>query len=150
MYSVTSAIGASLMTVRLSKKVSGREYSEICKHLRLALERNEKVDLLCELEDFRGIGLLAMWRSALVVSEKAIILRRVAVVGDRPGYKWARLLVRSFHAETRYFDPAHRTRARRWLEKGPTYEQPRQHKLAGDASYRIQRDRRSPGSGKAK
>jgi SpoIIAA-like len=144
MFSVTSAFGANLMILTLSGKVSGKEFSEICQLLRVALEKNKAVDLFCELEGFRGIGLTAMWRSALVATEKAIKLRRVAVVGERSRYKWARVLVRGFHAETRYFDPGHRTRALRWLEKGPAYEQPREHKLTGDAGYRIQPNGRKP------
>ena len=144
MYLVKSAIGANLMILTFSGKVLGKEYSEICQLLRVALEKNKAVDLFCELENFRGIALTVMWRGALVATDKTIKLRRVAVVGGKHGYKWARVLVRGFHAETRYFDPGHRTRALRWLEKGPAYEQPREHKLAGDAGYRIQPDGRKP------
>ena len=145
MISVTSAMGAKLMTLTLSGKVSGKEYTEICKVLEKALSRNQTVDFLCELEGFRGIGLSVMWRAARVSSANSIKLRRVAVVGQSAGYKWARILVRGFHAETRYFDPGNRTHAVRWLNASNPVRTDAGTSLAGDAGYRqasIRRDQR--------
>ena len=152
MYSPVSDSDARLIHLRMWGKVSRSEYKEICALLSRAIEKQGTVDLLCEMDDasFSRPSLLVLWEGALVASSKSIILRRVAVVGERRSYKWARVLVRGFHAETRYFDPGHRTRALRWLEKGPAYEQPREHTLAGDASYRIQRNGRSSRTEKAK
>lgn len=143
MYSVTSAMGAKLMTLTLSGKVSGREYTEIRRLLRQALENHQTVDLLCELDGFRGIGIAAMWRAARVATENDTNLRRVAVVGERERYKWARALVRAFHAETRYFQPTHRAQALRWLTATNPRVAASSGGLLGDASYRnviIQRD----------
>lgn len=136
MYSMTTARDANPITFTLSGKVSGREYVQMCGLLREALEKNRSVSLLCELNDFRGIGLMALWRAARVATENAINLRRVAVVGDRSGYKWARALVRSFHAETRYFQQTHRSQAVRWLSASSPVAHESRGGLFGDASYR--------------
>ena len=129
------------MEIKLSGRVSGPEYQEICELLSEAIQKRPKVDLFCELdESFRGITVPVMWRAALTATEGLIKLRRVAVVGERKSYKWARVMVRAFHAETRYFDRAHRTRALRWLEKGTlNVDLGPERKLAGDAGYRIER-----------
>ena len=138
-------MGAKLMTLTFSGKVSGKEYTEMCKLLQEALNRNEAVDLLCELEGFRGIGLSVMWRAARVSAANSIKLRRVAVVGESAGYKWARVLVRGFHAETRYFARPHRTQCVRWVNASNPVRTDAGASFAGDAGYRqasIRRDQR--------
>lgn len=154
MYAVTWEATPGLMTMKLSGKVSGKEYAEICKAIRGAVEKNPPVDLLCELDGFRGIGLTAMWRAALTATENSTNLRRVAVVGEPTRYKWARVLVRGFHAETRYFDQAHRTRAIRWLEKAARHgASSPAGGFIGDASYRdltIQRQKTNQPKGRTK
>jgi predicted N-acetyltransferase YhbS len=137
MYSLTQAPSDNIVRLKFSGKISGKEYREICVSLRRALDQNQNISLLCELDDFRGVGPVALWRAALVATENRTNFRRVAVVGERSSYKWARALVRGFHAETRYFDQAHRTRAIGWLVK------PTEHGatasgigILGDAAYR--------------
>lgn len=151
MYTQVPDSNPRMVRLRVSGKVSRHDYKEICALLSSALQRERTLDLLCELDaSFSRPSLLVLWEGAQVASANEIKLRRVAVVGEPRSYKWARVLVRGFHAETRYFDPGHRTRALRWLEKGPTYEQPQEHKLAGDAGYRIQREHRASQNGKRK
>lgn len=152
MYSQVPDSNLGLVRLRMSGRVSRHDYKEICALLSRSLEKQRTVDLLCELDaSFTRPSLLVLWEGAQVASASLIKLRRVAVVGEPRSYKWARVLVRGFHAETRYFDPAHRTRAVRWLQKGPTYPDPNpQHTLAGDADYRIERQHRSGHNGKRK
>jgi hypothetical protein len=140
MFSQTKRIDERVVEIKLSGRVSGREYHEICELLSEAVQKRARVDLFCELdESFRGISLPVLWRAAVASSERLIKLRRIAVVGARKSYKWARVMVRAFHAETRYFDRAHRTRAFRWLEKGTVnVESGSENALAGDADYRIE------------
>ena len=137
MYSVTAESTDRLVQLRLSGKVSGKEYAAICALLHDTLARNQNLDLLCELDGVRGIGLTAIWRAARIATQNETNLRRVAVVGDRQHYKWARVLVRGFHAETRYFPPAQRMQATRWLRQTATHATSASNAgLFGDASYR--------------
>lgn len=139
MFSQIARANDKVVEIKLSGRVSGRDYREICALLTEAINKRARLDLFCELdESFRGISLPVLWRAAFVASEGVIKLRRVAVVGERKGYKWARVMVRAFHGETRYFDRAHRTRALRWLEKGTVAaEVDQKQKLAGAAGYRT-------------
>lgn len=139
MFSQTARADDRVVEIKLSGRVSGRDYREICALLTEAISKRARVDLFCELdESFRGISLPVLWRAAFVASEGVIKLRRIAVVGERKGYKWARVIVHAFHGETRYFDRAHRTRALRWLEKESiAREGDRKQKLTGAASYRT-------------
>jgi hypothetical protein len=141
MFSQAKRTDEGFVEIKLSGRVSGREYQEICDLLSEAIQKRPKVDLFCELdESFRGISLPVLWRAAVAASEGTIKLRRVAVVGARKSYKWARVMLRAFHAETRYFDRAHRTRAFRWLEKATVNVDPGPERtLLGDAGYRIER-----------
>ena len=147
MFSQTKRADERLLEIKLSGRISGFEYGEICELLKAAIQKRRRVDLFCELdESFRGITLPVMCRAALTAAEGLLKLRRIAVVGERKGYKWARVMVRAFHAETRYFDRAHRTRAHRWLEKGTSaVDAGIEYGFAGDAGYRIQ-PRSSPNS----
>ena len=147
MFSQTKRADESPLEIKLSGRISGLEYGEICKLLKAAIQKRGRVDLFCELdESFRGITLPVMWRAALTATERLLKLRRIAIVGERKGYKWARVMMRAFHAETRYFDRAHRTRAHRWLEKGTSAADAGvEHGITGDAGYRIQ-PRTSPNS----
>ena len=143
MYSQLPEPKSSLIRLQISGKVSAREYKEICALISQRIAKQGVVDLLCQLHpSFRRVSVGAFWKSAFVAAENAIRLRHIAVVGERQAYKWARVLVRGFHADTRYFDIGQRTRAARWLEKGPwSTDKQHPHKLAGDASYRIERRR---------
>ena len=153
MYSQIPEENPHLIRLRVWAKVSKREYQEICALLSAALEKQGAVDLLCEMDgtSFTRPSFLVLWEGARVASANLIKLRRVAVVAERRSYKWARVLVRGFHAETRYYDPAHRTRALRWLEKTfRSNESQSQNKLAGDAGYRIEGNHGSGLSSKRK
>ena len=143
MYSQLSETKPNLVRLQISRKVTAREYKEICALISDKIAKQGAVDLLCELDpSFRRVSIGVVWKGAFVAVENAIKLRHVAVVGERRAYKWARVLVRGFHADTRYFDNGQRTRATRWLEKGPwSMDQQHPHKFAGDASYRIKRKR---------
>ena len=145
MFSHTKRADERLVEIKLSGQISGREYREICELLSESIDKRGRVDLFCELdESFRGITLPVMWRAALTATEGLLKLQRIAVVGERKRYKWSRVIVRAFHAETRYFDRAHRTRALRWLEKRSLDSDLRaKQKFAGDAGYRNQRSRAS-------
>src|SRR5581483_4725367 len=143
MYSQLSETKPNLVRLQISRKVTAREYKEICALISDKIAKQGAVDLLCELDpSFRRVSVGVVWKGAFVAAENAIKLRHVAVVGERRAYKSARVLVRGFHADTRYFDIGQRTRAARWLEKGPwSTEQQHPHKFAGNASYRIERKR---------
>ena len=147
MYSLKTETTGNLVELQLSGKVSGNEYKQICASLTERLERQPNFNLLCELDDFQGIKFGALWRAALVATDNRINLRRIAVVGAREGYKWARALVRGFHAETLYFDRSQRLQAMRWLGSRQA-SVPQRGGLLGDASYRVKihRDRRRPRS----
>lgn len=144
MYTLSPKSSGRVIQLTLLRKVSAREYDEICSHLQEAIKTWNFVDLLCELDaSFRGITWPVLWKGAWVASANETNLRRVAVVGESKGYKWARVIVRGFHADTQYFAPVHRSRARAWLEKGAgSSASDSDQKLAGDASYRIERTAR--------
>ncbi|HZS17848.1 MAG TPA: STAS/SEC14 domain-containing protein [Candidatus Udaeobacter sp.] len=143
MYSQLSGTRPNLVRLQISKKVTAREYEGICTLISERIKKRGAVDLLCELDpSFRRVSVGVFWKGAFLAAENAIKLRHVAVVGERRAYKWARVLVRGFHADTRYFEIGQRTRAVRWLDKGP-WSTHKQHpdKFTGDASYRIERKR---------
>lgn len=159
MYTLSAKSSGRVVQLTLLRKLSAREYAEICSRLRETIQTWNFVDLLCEIDaPFRGTWPV-LWKAALVASGNEVNLRRVAVVGDSKHYKWARVIVRGFHAETQYFPTVHRTRARTWLEKGAADFAPKsEQKLAGDAGYRVkqgdpprhgrkERDRRSKRNG---
>lgn len=138
MYSVTPDTPGRLVRLTISGRVSGREYEEICSLLSEAIGTRRVVDLLCELdESFRGITLPVLWRAARVAVANETNLRRVAVIGGKKSYKWARALVRGFHAETRYFEQTHRSQAMRWLSASNPARSESEGGLFGDASYRT-------------
>ena len=137
MYVLTPISSGRVVKLTLFRKVSAREYAEICSRLQEAIQTWHFVDLFYELDaSFQGITWPVLWKAARVASANTINLRRVAVVGDSKGYKWARVVVRGFHAETEYFAPVHRTRARTWVEGGGGDFAPQtEQKLAGGAGY---------------
>lgn len=141
MFSHSKTANGRVVEIKLSGRISGHEYGEVCALLEDAILKHKAVSLLCELDQsFRGITLPVMWRTALTAAEGLIKLRRVAVVGERKGYKWARVMVRAFHGDTRYFERAHCTRALHWLEHASvSADLPAKEKFAGDAGYRNQR-----------
>ena len=138
MYVLTPISSGRVVKLTLFRKVSAREYAEICSRLQAAIQTWHFVDLFCELDaSFQGITWPVLWKAARVASGNEINLRRIAVVGDSKGYKWARVIVRGFHAETHYFAPVHRTRARTWIESGAgDFAAKPAQKLTGGAGYR--------------
>lgn len=121
MYSLARETAEGVLVLKISGKLSKRDYLGICTVLREALGRHNHVDLMWELVHFRGWKLFAFWEAAKLAVGGDINLRRVAVVGDRNWHSRTRPLVRAFHADTRYFDGTERAAALRWLlYGGPT------------------------------
>jgi len=121
MYSLARETAEGVVVLKISGKLSKRDYLGICTLLREATSRHDHVDLLWELVNFRGWKIFAFWEAAKLAVAGAINLRRVAVVGDKSWHSRTRPLVRGFHADTRYFAETERAAALRWLlYGGPT------------------------------
>ena len=118
MFSVTDETLKHFVALKISGKLSTREYANICTVLQEAARQHEHVDLLWQFEDFRGWNLFVLWKAAIVATRDEINLRRVAVVGERKWHSWTRPLVRGFHGDTRYFEPRQRLPALRWVRTG--------------------------------
>lgn len=118
MYSLQRETAEGVVVLKISGKLSKRDYLGICTLLREALSRHDHVDLMWELAHFRGWKIFAFWEAAKVAVAGQINLRRVAVVGDENWHSRTRPLVRGFHADTRYFAVTERAAALRWLLYG--------------------------------
>ena len=84
---------------------------------RLVRARTPPVPMLIDLgAQFSGWSLAGLWKELKFDAEHAEVFGPIAIVGDKRWEKWGTELSNPFFsAEMRFFEPAQRVQAERWL-----------------------------------
>jgi len=103
----------------LSGKLHDADYKELVPEIEALIEREGKIRLLAQLEDFHGWDLHAAWDDILFDIKHYHDLERFALVGDLAWEKWMVKLSKPFTgAEIRIFPADEIDTAWDWLYDG--------------------------------
>ncbi len=105
--------------IKVTGKLHDEDYKSFVPMIDSVIEKEGKVRLLFEFEDFHGWDLHAAWDDMMFGVHHYNSIERLAIVGDRPCEEWlARLLKPFSRATIKYFDAAQIDDAWDWLREG--------------------------------
>ncbi|QYZ80298.1 STAS/SEC14 domain-containing protein [Methanofollis formosanus] len=104
---------------RVSKKLTTADYDRIFADAEEVVEEYGAIRMLCDMEEFQGVGLAALWEDFEFGVKYGRSVERLAIVGDAAWEKWiAKLAVPLYAHEGRYFPESERDAAWAWLREG--------------------------------
>jgi hypothetical protein len=113
-----SQSSAKVLAFKMSGKLHDEDYKKFVPLVDAALEKQGKVRLLAQFENFHGWDLHAMWDDIKFASTHCTKIERIALVGEKTWEKWMAKVCKPFTmAKIRYFDAAESDAARAWLDE---------------------------------
>lgn len=108
---------SSLITVRVSGRLSRVDYQQFAPVMERVIERVGKVRILFIMENFHGWDLGAIWEDIKFDLRHFSDIERVAMVGEARWQQWMAAFCRPFTtAKIRYFDSSEQPSAVSWLQ----------------------------------
>lgn len=103
---------------RVSGKLTHADYDRILADAGEIIRENGVIRMLCDMEEFQGVELAALWEDFEFGIKYGRSVERLAIVGDAEWEKWiARLAVPLYAHEGRYFPEKARDSAWAWLQE---------------------------------
>jgi len=108
---------AKVVTVRVSGKLSKKDYEAFVPEIERQMERHGKVRILFDMHDFHGWELGAAWEDLKFGVKHFKDVERLAMVGEKTWEKWMSSFCKPFtRAEVRYYDRSEAEAAKAWIE----------------------------------
>ena len=109
----------NIIGFNVSGKLSDDDYKNIViPEVEQGIDKFGEINLLWEMEEFRGWGLHAAWDDFRFLKKYDKAIKRIAIVGDGEGERMMEKTLKLFtRAEVKYFDHARRQRAWIWLKE---------------------------------
>lgn len=118
MYLLAEETPQNVIAIRVFGKLTGEDYRSLVPVLEDRLRQMRQVNLIVELEDFKGWDLDAAWGDLKLGIEHNRRIDRLAVVGHRDWERWMTRIAGWFlHGEVRYFDHGNIDDAWAWIER---------------------------------
>ncbi len=108
-----------VLTVKLSGKLVKADYERFVPEIERLIDKHGKVRMLCEMHDFHGWDLGALWEDFKFDLKHFADIERVALVGDRAWEHGMAVFCKPFtRAKVRYFDVSEADQASAWVREG--------------------------------
>ena len=116
MYKVLANGSEDFIAIQFSKKVTGEDYKSLIPLLKEKLQKDKRINLYWEFENFEGWDLGSVMREIQFDLTHANQFNKIAVVGDAQWQKIATLLGNYLtKAEIQYFDKSQQLQAMNWI-----------------------------------
>ncbi len=108
-----------ILDVKLSGKLCTFDYENFVPIIERAIGRHGRVRILCQMHDFHGWKMGALWQDIKFDFKHFADIERVAFVGDRAWQHGMALFCKPFtRATVRYFDETEARQAEDWIWDG--------------------------------
>jgi hypothetical protein len=109
--------GGKILTVRLSGKLAKQDYERLGPEVERLIKQHKKLRVLCELHDFHGWDMGALWEDVKFDLKHFADIERLALVGESRWEHGMAVFCKPFTtAKVRYFDSSKLAEARDWIE----------------------------------
>ena len=116
MYQVLEESSGNFIALKAMGKITAKDYDTLVPYLEIAIEREGSLYLFCDMTEFSGMEITAMWRDLRFGMGHSRDFHRLAVVGGRKWVEWCvRLTAPLFKTEIICFEPGQAGEARAWL-----------------------------------
>lgn len=111
--------GGKILHVRLTGKLTAADYAHFVPEFERQLQAHGKLRVLCEMHDFHGWELAAMWEDIKFDWKHFKDIERLALVGESKWEAGMAAFCKPFTAATiKYFDAAAADEAKAWIRGG--------------------------------
>ena len=119
MFRKLTASSGNEVGFRVSGKLTDRDFREFIPQVEQLIDKNGRIRLLFELDDFHGWDLQAAWDDFKFSLKHLRDIERLAVVGDREWEEWMVRLAKPFAmSKVKYYDKHRLHEAWEWLREG--------------------------------
>ncbi len=109
--------GNNVVGICVEGMLTGEDYEELVAYLETVMETSGRIRLLCDMTEFRGVELEALWSDIKFSLRHLTDFERMAIVGnDRRVRWWARAVGPFVKTKVRCFRPGDIETAWRWLK----------------------------------
>jgi len=116
MLDVHEEAGGKVLTVKISGKLSKEDYERFTPEVDRLIKKNGKIRILCQMHDFHGWKLAALWEDIKFDAKHFGDIERLALVGDRKWEAGMAMFCKPFtSAKIRYFDETESKAASDWV-----------------------------------
>lgn len=114
-------VGGKLLLIKLSGKLVKEDYEQFVPEVERLIQQHGKIRVLCQMHDFHGWSLGALWEDIKFDLKHFGDIERLALVGDRKWEAGMAAFCKPFtRAAIRYFDESKGEEAVRWIKEGIT------------------------------
>jgi hypothetical protein len=104
---------------KLSGKLHDEDYKTFVPLVDHAIQKDGKVRVLAQFEDFHGWDMHALWDDIKFSTTHCTKIERIALVGESKWEEWMAKVCKPFTlAKIQYFDKADLGKAKAWLQEG--------------------------------
>ncbi len=108
--------GGKILAVRLSGKLAKQDYERLGPEVERLIKQHKKIRILCELHDFHGWDMGALWEDVKFDLKHFADIERLALVGESRWEHGMAVFCKPFTtAKVRYFDVSKLAEARDWI-----------------------------------
>jgi hypothetical protein len=108
--------GGKLLVLTLSGKLTKEDYEKFGPEVERLIKQHGKVRILCQMQDFHGWSLGALWEDVKFDVKHFRDIERLALVGDRKWEKDMAAFCKPFTtAKIKYFDVSAADEAATWI-----------------------------------
>ena len=116
MFQVLEESSGNFIALKAMGKITAKDYDTLVPYLEMAIDRKGPLCIFCDMSEFSGMEIAAMWRDLKFGIGHSRDFHRLAVVGGRKWMEWCvKLTAPLFKAEIICFGPGQAEEARTWL-----------------------------------
>ncbi len=108
--------GGKVLAIELSGKLTKEDYERFVPQVEGLIQQHGKIRVLCQMHDFHGWELGALWEDVKFDLKHFAHIERLAMVGDRAWEKGMAMFCKPFTtAKVQYFDQTQAADASAWI-----------------------------------
>ena len=112
-----------ILTVKMSGKLTKEDYMHFEPEVERLIEKHDTIRVLCEMHDFHGWKMGALWEDMKFDIKHFADIERLALVGERKWQEGMAIFCKPFTGATiRYFDQNELDQAGEWIREAEVAE----------------------------
>ncbi|MEX0685509.1 MAG: STAS/SEC14 domain-containing protein [Balneolales bacterium] len=105
-----------VVEIHVKGRISEEDYKKIIPELENEIQKHDKINLYCEIDNITGVDAGAVWHDLKFGTKHFNSFNKVAIIGHEKWIEWMSVLAKPFTTATvKIFKPEKREEAKYWL-----------------------------------